>query len=159
MVNTNRFNKIRLNSNAQYPHGYHLTGRHGKSDLTAAPQLGRTVGSSPASLPMLGCAAGVGAVLFPRVCLLWRGVPVTVLFPSPCRRKSWQGCAPEGQLGVCVWGGAFSLAFVGFVGWAFFLPERGEFLMNDKLKRGRKGHLCKEMFTLQLSSNLCWVIY
>lgn len=47
----------------------------------------------------------------------------------------------------------FGLFFV------FFLSERGEFLINPKLKRGRKGHLYKQMFSLQLISNMCWVIY
>lgn len=47
----------------------------------------------------------------------------------------------KGQL-VAGFGLIFSVCF----GLVFFLSDTGEFLINPKLKRGRKGRLYKQMF-------------
>lgn len=66
---------------------------------------------------------------------------MNLLFLSLYRRKTWKVCAPEGAAGGRFWFDFQCLFWVGF-----FLSDTGEFLINPKLKRGRKGRLYKQMF-------------
>lgn len=46
-------------------------------------------------------------------------------------------------------GGGFGLVFIVFCG-GFYCVERVDFLVKPKLKKGREGHLYKQMCTVQL---------
>lgn len=68
----------------------------------------------------------------------------TCFFLLCTERKPGRFLLLKGYLG---W--SFGLFFIVFCG-GFYYVERGDFLINPDFKKGRKGHLCKQMCTLQL---------
>lgn len=129
--------------------------------LSVASQPGRSPGKQPpVPLHAWVCSSSWGNAFLeglPSVEVsdvskrLWRGVVANLLFPSLYWRKTRKVCAPGGAAG---WGFFVCFLFFVFYGCGRFCL-RGEFLINPKLKRGSKGHLYKQIFILQLISNLC----